>query len=777
MKSVNIIVYGLVQGVGFRPFIASLAEKLNINGQVRNSGGIVTIDACGTDDSISLMIEKIRHCECFGARVDNVIVKESNQIFKDFKIIESTSFDEGLRFLPPDMCVCEKCSREVFDISNRRYGYPLNSCVSCGPRFSIMENVPYDRDNITMNEFEMCDDCKAEYTGNGNRRRHAQTIGCKMCGPRLKFVSEDGSCIDTSDEACIDAAIEDIKEGKIAAVKDIGGFHFVLRTDCVDAITRLRKSKDRKNKPFAVMFPDIDSVKKYAFVSPDEEKLLLSNERPIVLVKRKKIQDKVLSEELFTGNDRVGAMLPCNPLQLILTNRIGPVVMTSGNKGNEPIITDDEDMMKLLDEKVVDVMLTHNRRIITPLEDSIYQVAISGHPQIIRRGRGLVPTPVIIKKHFCCDTIAMGGDLKSSFALSRGNAVYLSSYFGDLENFYSLKARNKSINNMMTLLDIHPQVAVTDCHPGYISSSLYETDLKVNDKKQIYHHHAHIASVMAEHGLTDNVTGVSFDGTGYGTDGNVWGSEFFCFKNMEFERMGHLGYVDMLGSDIAMKDGRYSLLAYIRDGVKRSLISIEEYNNILNLMNFTKNENEILNASFDNRIGIVKSSSMGRLFDAISTLLNICNYNSYEGECAVNLEIASLTYANESNSGDDSNIKHDSDKTIRYDFLKYIDDCNIIDGTSIVIYFYQRIIKGENAYKLACLFHKIISSLTVKICHNICSDKNIKDIALSGGVFVNRLLVKDIFTELEALGYNVYINELVPCNDQGLSLGQSYLIN
>ena len=479
----KITVTGLVQGIGFRPFVAELAEELKLTGQVKNLGGIVEIIVSGDKQAVDTFIHRLNFVggqevpsghrmnsafeyivELPGCRIDSLEMKEIAEdvllemyntdviINKDnvFRIVESGNGREERRFLPVDLPTCDRCIEEMHDVNNRRYRYPFISCTACGPRFSIQKAVPYDRDTITMDEFPMCKECNEEYTQKGNIRRHAQTIACKDCGPRLRYVmlqevasSGKNNVTDflqiENEQQAISEAVQALKNEKIGAIKDIGGYHFAFSPFSSRAAKRLREFKNRDKKPFAVMFLNLDEVKEYCEVSEKEAAILSSSARPIVLLKKKK--DFV--SEICGESDRIGALLPCNPLQILLLEETGPLVMTSGNRGGEPIIISEDEMSPYIGNGI-DFMLTHDREILTPLDDSIYQVS-EDKAQLIRRARGLVPEPIVLKRKLAKDTFTAGGDLKASFALGRDELVYMSQYFGDLEDVRCMESRENGL--------------------------------------------------------------------------------------------------------------------------------------------------------------------------------------------------------------------------------------------------------------------------------------------------------------------------------------------
>ena len=763
----KIIVTGLVQGIGFRPFIAELAEELKLTGQVKNLGGIVEIIVSGDKQAVDTFIHRLNFVdktqELQGCRIDSLeVVEISDDEWNDdtdiFSIVESGDGRESKRFLPIDLSTCDRCIDEMHDINNRRYRYPFISCTACGPRFSIQKAVPYDRETITMDDFAMCDACREEYIAKGNIRRHAQTIACKECGPSLRYVTD---FLQISDEQqAISEAIRELKNGKIGAIKDIGGYHFAFSPFSSRAAQRLREFKNRDKKPFAVMFLNLDEVKEYCEVSEKEAAILTSSARPIVLLQKKK--DFV--SEICGESNRIGALLPCNPLQILLLEETGPLVMTSGNRGGEPIVITEDEMRQYIGNGI-DFMLTHDREILTPLDDSIYQVN-EDKVQMIRRARGLVPEPIAMKRRLSKDTFAAGGDLKASFALGRDELVYMSQYFGDLEDVRCMESRENGLKRMENLLEIHPEVTVGDLHPAYVSAQ--------NTEHKIQHHHAHVASVIAEHGIDGKVLGIACDGTGFGTDGTIWGSEFLLCEDEKMTRVGHFTSVKLVGGDASAKNADMTLYSYMLCAKEKGL-SVEGFfdETIDACMSDSELQKlKLQEMAWKQNINTAYSSSMGRLFDAAAALLDICHYNSYEGECAIKLEPA----AHEGKQQLDRLRK--STKDI---YKIFVADCNKRDGywqvdsIKMLVDLYH--LKEDYSKEvLAYLFHLAISNAIVENASYICKEYDVKQIALSGGTFINRILLNEVMIGLRKSGLKVYINEMVPCGDGGIALGQMYLM-
>lgn len=678
---------GIVQGIGFRPTCQRIAIDLNIKGQVKNLGGNVELIITGDNKALDDFVQRLVSIfEIKSYKRDTI----EEKAFDDFKIVHSNRDDET-PFITPDLATCSECEAELKDKGNRRHLHPFISCTLCGPRYTIMNTLPYDRENITMSKFDMCDECVNEYTTPSDKRCHAQTIACKSCGPKISM--------------SIDEAYEHLSNDEIIAIKDIGGYHLSCKANCKAAAKRLRALKGRETKPFAIMFKSIEEIKEYCIVNDEEEKLLLSSARPIVLLKKLKDFDyEICGESAY-----IGAFLPCNPVQIMLLDKISPLIMTSANLSGEPIIIDDNEI-----KKFGVPTLSHDRDILTPIDDSVLFVN-DGKAHFIRRARGYVPLAIDIGIKSKNDTLLMGGDLKAVFGYHRDSYVFLSQYFGDLEDKAVFDSYKNNISRFGVLHGFKNDSVVCDLHPNYYSSNVFTAD------KKIQHHKAHVASIIAEHHLKGDVLGFAFDGTGYGEDGAIWGSEVFAFNGCEFKRVEHLDYTKMLGSDEVSKNSDLALSCYIGG-------------------------NELVEKAIKSNINTVNSSSMGRLFDAVSSLLDIKHYNSFEGECAEALE-------------------REATKTERYPIIK--PSYNPRD-----ILFEIKSLMGEySKNELALGFHIMLANLIL----NTAKKHGIKQIALSGGVFNNRLLLSKASELLTANGFEVYTNELVPCGDGGIALGQAYI--
>lgn len=785
---------------------------------------------------------------------EGVVLDEFGRELDDsFRIIKSDNYEEELRILPPDLPTCEKCEQELLDPNNRRYRYPFISCSQCGPRYSIMKAVPYDRENSTMASFTMCPDCAREYDEPGNIRRFDQNIGCPNCGPKLRYY--ENRLVDelqmTQDEM-LDITVSNLKAGKIGAIKDMGGFHLAFIPTSDEAVRKVRAFKDRQSKPFAVMFPNIDEIKKYCYVSEKEEEVLRSSPRPIVLLDRREEADE-FSDGICAGNDRLGAMLPANTLQIILTREVGPLVMTSGNKGGEPIIIEDMDMIKYLprvggssmadtemsavsyadssinkeqttyigseemneDELFLDFMLTNTREILAPLDDSVVQVTkihvgsrVKEIVQIIRRARGYVPEPIIIDEELRRQTFAAGTDYESSFALGKKNALYVSEYYGNITKPTVNEVRSKAIKRMEKLLAISPNRYIADMHPNYQTAK--DAD---NRAMQVYldgipqrvirrqHHAAHVLAVAAEYGLKGRVLGLSYDGTGYGLDDTIWGSEIFsCMLNETVDeeeaksestveirpkilRSGALLPVKLMGGSQTSRDVRTTLCGYIRAIEERQLVSGGTIDKVFRILGIDRGDYGIISACLKADIDTYYSACMGRLFDAVTALLGIRSRNTFGGESPIALEDAAVRAYKR--RGEKLILQEDGQLTLRV--IEPNDEKEIyrMDQTVLIADLMEKLVqiydsgldekaREEAIEDLALEFHSAIIASTVHICDMVCARDYIHRIAISGGTMFNRLLMDGIAGSLEEMGYGVFVNSRISNGDGGISLGQLY---
>ncbi|MGF7401378.1 carbamoyltransferase HypF [Thermoanaerobacterium thermosaccharolyticum] len=732
-KQINI--KGIVQGVGFRPFVYNLALKHNLSGIVFNTSSGLYINVEGYEDDIDAFVLELKENPPKLSKIDEIAIEDCDVIgYKDFSI-KSSKANDGFVPISPDMGVCDECVNEMMDEKNRRYGYPFINCTNCGPRFSIIEDIPYDRPKTSMKKFPMCDLCKGEYTNPLDRRFHAQPVACYDCGPLLKYVGENAN-VDP-----IMAVAEDLRDDKIVAIKGIGGFHLAVNALSRDAVFRLRERKNRYGKPLALMMKDIDCVKKFCYLSDDEMELLNSQRRPIVLLKKKH-----KFEGISDGLDSVGVMLPYTPIHYLLFEFIDfPIVMTSGNISEEPLCKDNEEALKRL-KGIADSFLLNNRDIVNRIDDTVTSYKANSE-RVIRRSRGYAPEPMVFKMDFK-PILAVGGFYKNTFCLTKGNYAFLSHHIGDLDNSKTYVYYTTEIKKYMKLFKVEPKYVACDMHPGYLSTQFAKSlDLPV-----IYtqHHHAHIVSCMAEYGIEDRVIGFSYDGTGYGLDGNVWGAEFLIADLKDFARAGHVRYNPLPGGELAIKKIYRTAIGFINEDMNY----YEEY-----LKRFDAKELEIIKTQIDKKINAPLVSSMGRLFDAVASLIGVKDTVQYEGQAAMELE---------------SIIETDPSY---YSFTVSSDDQYVVDTSDILRQVYADYKKGVNKGIISARFHNTIVEFTAYVALKLGEKYGIDKVVLSGGSFQNKYLLENITDRLSKEGFYVYSNSKIPCNDGGISLGQAVIVN
>ncbi len=749
--TVKIKVYGIVQGVGFRPLVYHMAKQEEIKGTVRNVGGYVEITAQAEKRAIDRFLATVRDRKDCGYEIIKLELEETPpQELEDFVIIPSSS-DGEVSVIPPDLPVCPVCQKELLNPSDRRYRNPFISCMSCGPRYTIIKDLPYDRNQTSMLDFEMCGPCREEYTSPESRRFHAQTISCNDCGPYLLYHDKkiEGSGEEKNQEA-FERALSVLLEGGILAVKGVGGYHFVCSPFREDTVNRLRKLKGREEKPFAVMFPSVSEVKKYCQVSAEEKSLLESKPRPIVLLRR---EGDFMASSTNKGSMYCGAFLPYTPLQLMLTEKLGPLIMTSANISDQPVIKEEEPMMALAAPELSGI-LYNTRRIVRSVDDSVAKI-VDGKPQLIRRSRGYVPYPVFISEEEGRGNIetkgqgifAAGGDLKAAFCFcEKGNAV-MSQHFGDLEESTVMEEYQRSYEDLRRLYRLEPVLAVCDLHPNY-HSARFAKSLGI-PLLEVQHHHAHIASVMAEHHLNGPVIGIALDGTGYGTDGTVWGGEFLVCENSDFIRAGHISPFPILGGDQSMRDaGKTAACCLFHWGLKDFI---------------TDERSQIIKAALDHQINLVYTSSAGRLFDGAASVLNIAHENRYEGECGALFEKEAVSAIR----------SHKNPSFMSFSVVK-TDKGWEMDPKPVFKALCER--RGrEETSALALGFHVAFAEGLLAICEKLKKDYQTATVCLSGGVFQNSVLTEHTIKLLRGNGFQVYMNLAVPPGDGGISLGQAYL--
>lgn len=753
-KRIFVKVEGIVQGVGFRPFVYNLAVSLNLYGWVNNNSEGVYIDIEGNDTKLKRFIEALNHNAPPLARVENITLKDLPPCnYENFTIKESKANESSITLISPDMATCDDCISDVLDNENRRYKYPFTNCTNCGPRFSIIKAIPYDRDKTTMKDFKMCDQCNEEYTNPLNRRFHAQPNACNKCGPQIWIEDSTGSHIESFTNP-INSTLRLLLEGKILAVKGLCGFHLVCNGTDYNAVNLLRTRKHRPHKPFAVMMKNIDIVKKYCEVNPLEESLLTGIRKPIVLLNQKK--DYNLPISIAPNQKTIGVMLPYTPLhQLLFEEGIEVLIMTSANIYGLPLEYENESARKNL-SSLVDYFLMHNRDIYVPVDDSVVKV-INNEVRMIRRARGYAPEP--LKFNINNNILACGPNMKNTFSISKDHFVFMSQHNGDLQNIETFDHYISNIEHFKDIFVFKPDYIAHDLHPTYTSSEYAKTyELP---SIEIQHHHAHIASCLVENNLNKQVIGIAYDGTGYGTDGKIWGGEFLICDLNSFNRVAHLHYVKIPGGEKAIEEPwrmgvSYLYATYDKFKHSNNELTIEKLKETI--ISLYGNEAVSLLKILQKNINCIETSSMGRLFDAISSLLGIRKKVSYEGQAAIELE---ATVEDEYISHYNYNISLDSINNVyiieTYDtLLEILEDINMKTEKNII----------------SSKFHNTVVDFTVETCKKLREQYEINDVALSGGVFQNSYLLERVIKNLEKESFMVYTHKEIPSNDGGISLGQ-----
>jgi hydrogenase maturation protein HypF len=750
----QILVRGIVQGVGFRPFVYSLAHRRSLRGQVFNDTAGVVIDVEGEERAIDELVREIRHHPPPASRVEAVVCSEpmAPAGYRDFRIVESAPAGRREAPVSADIGTCGDCLRELFDPDDRRYRYPFINCTRCGPRFTLVEDVPYDRARTTMRDFPMCAACRAEYENPLDRRFHAEPTACPACGPRLRLAEAGGRELDLlPGRDLFDCTRELLLTGAVVAIKGLGGFH--LACDALDpgAVERLRSRKYREEKPFALMAESVDVVREYCFVSEEEERLLISPERPIVLLPR--WPGTPIPHAVAPGISTLGFMLPYAPLHHLLLADLGrPLVMTSGNVSDEPICYEDGEAARRLG-RIADFHLVHDRRIRMRTDDSVARV-VSGRPTMVRRARGYAPAPLRTSFRFSREILACGGELKSTFCLARGEHAFVSHHIGDLENLETLRSFTEGIEHFERLFDLHPEVVAYDLHPEYLSTkhALGLADVAV--KIGVQHHHAHVASCMADNGVEGEVIGVAMDGLGFGTDGRLWGGEFFVADFSDAERIAHLDEIPMPGGARAIREPWRMAAVYLHRVLGDAFLELP----LPFVGDLDKNAWATLRSMVATGTNSPETSSMGRLFDAVSSLVGLRRAVNYEGQAAIELEAI-------------------ADPEVRSAYEFEIGEAGLIRAEPVIRQAVNDLLDGRPAPEVSAKFHNGVAELIASVSRRARDERHLKRVALSGGVFQNVFLLERVVRLLAPDGFEVLTHGRVPANDGGLSLGQAAVAN
>ncbi len=750
LKSYKIIITGQVQGVGFRPYVFVMAQKHNLKGTVSNNEEGVIIFITGVVEKVGLFYKNLIENPPKVSKINthSIVEIEMNR-FDDFQIVPSQKNSTLNLQLTPDFAICDDCKNEISDANNRRYNYPFTTCVNCGPRWAITNTFPFERNHTSIDKFEMCDACKIEYTNPLDRRFHSQTNSCGSCGVRIELTDNKNVKINISKTEIFKKIASLLKEGNIIAIKNTSGYLLCCDASNKQVIQRLRIKKNRPQKPFAILYPSLKILEHHLDVNQKQKEALTSSERPIVIIPKTNFKGNLALAELAPNLNQLGVMLPYSGiLQLLANELMMPIVATSGNLHGSPIISNNEESVEVL-QNIADYFLHHNLKITNPQDDSVVKFSKKFNYEVLfRRSRGYAPNYFNAAIKTELKIMAMGAHLKSTIAFLPNDYLYISQYLGSLDNFEVYNRFAETATNFIRLFEQTPDVILTDKHPIY-NSSLYGKELSKKLKTKLFevqHHKAHFASVIGEHNLFDNVDpilGVVWDGTGYGDDGQIWGGEFFTYQSKKIERISHFEYFDWLAGDKMAKEPRLSLFS-LADFQKELVLTEKFSKKELTIYQTLKKRNKF------------KTSSVGRLFDAVTSLLGICNINTYEGEAAILLE----------------------NQIINYDLKTCKTYCTVLEGNRIptkllLSNLYSDLKKGVKKKTIIINFLYTLTTLVFQIAKN----KKINKIAFSGGVFQNTVLV-DMLKEIGGKEYKLFFNRNLAPNDENISYGQiMYYLN
>ena len=748
-KRFLIEVAGIVQGVGFRPYIFRLADRLKLTGFVNNNSDGVLIEIEGDQDSLNEFVSILKFQPPPLAQMTRIDVREiPKKEQSQFQILQSKVFQQKNTLISPDISICEDCIRELLDPKDRRYLYPFINCTNCGPRYTIISDIPYDRPKTSMSVFTMCKPCQKEYDDPLNRRFHAQPNACPDCGPSLEF-------IDVNSESDVMEPIKSLhkalESGQIAALKGVGGFHLVVDAKNNTAVKNLRLRKHRFEKPLALMVKDLLTAQKYAFINEIEALQLSSLQRPIVLCRKR--ENNGLSPDISAENDYFGLMLPYSPLHEIIfcTGNLEVLVMTSANISEEPICYENDECLEKM-KHIADCYLLHTREIYIRCDDSVMQI-MEEKPLYVRRSRGYSPRPIILSKPGK-SVLAVGSHLKNTICLTKDNLAFLSQHIGDLENLQTLIAFEHSIHHLQNMFEVEPELIVHDLHPEYLSTKWVQENSQV-EAKPLQHHYAHILSVMAENNIEDDIIGFAMDGTGYGADGKIWGGEVLTCNLNSYRRIAHFDYLPMPGGDKAILEPWRMAVSYLKK-------YFHEGPELANLF-FTDriDQIKIISQAIEKNINAPHTSSCGRLFDAIAAILGIRETVAYEGQAAIMLEALAMQAPQEMpDIGEFKLIENDG---------HYLIDPNEILRKIVIFRKEKCDVSG-----ISRAFHEALINVFTQIATIIRSETGIKQVALSGGCFQNIYLLRGLIQKLKINQFQVLTNSQVPVNDGGIALGQAY---
>lgn len=760
----RLLVRGVVQGVGFRPYVYQLAHRYGLTGFVRNTSMGVVIEVEGAQRVVDSFAEALPRD---GPPLMRIVTVERFELTpmqdERFVILESEAAGDTFALVPPDVASCEACLAETRDPANRRFEYPFTNCTNCGPRYSIIKDVPYDRAQTTMAEFVMCAACRREYEDPADRRFHAQPNACPACGPRLRLVAPGRKDRDAeSARAILEEVARLLLSGGIVAWKGLGGYQLACDARNRGAVAELRRRKHRNEKPFAVMVADVGAAERLCFVSESERSILLSSERPIVLLQRR--PEAFLAAEIACGNPSAGIMLPCTPMHdllfRILDEQAGqdvPLVMTSGNRSEEPIATEDHEAMRSL-AGIADAFVLHNRPIHTRVDDSVVRI-VEDKPTLLRRARGYAPQSVWLGRGEA-EVLACGAQQKNTLCLTKSGFGLLSQHLGDIENYETVQFFEQTLDRMQRLLHVRPDMIAYDLHPGYLSTQLAR---KMPAKRHVgvQHHHAHIAACMAEHGVEGEVIGIAWDGTGFGTDGTIWGGEFLVADFARFTRVACLRPVLLAGGDAAVREPWRVARSYLHDAyADPATFDMVASSGIGCGPSIADASIRILDAMLRKRVHAVATSSCGRLFDAVASLIGLRQTVSFEGQAAMALETIAAC------GGVFDPYGFAIDKSTSENLLQ-------VDTRPMVQQIVQDMRHGKQPDVISARFHQTLVAAAVEVCRMMRAKYALRRVCLGGGCFQNERLLRGCLDALRAEGFEVFYPQRVPANDGGIALGQA----
>ncbi|MEG4494812.1 carbamoyltransferase HypF [Microcoleus sp. D3_18_C4] len=789
-RRLRLSVEGIVQGVGFRPFVYGLAKDVGVVGWVKNTDSGVSIDIEGSIEQLQVFQKRLDQDKPPHAFLQHIETQWISLVgYTDFEIRPSDAADSSIAtpksaLILPDLATCPACLHEIDDPANRRYRYPFTNCTHCGPRFSILRSLPYDRPNTTMQRFQMCPECHAEYENPLDRRFHAQPNACPTCGPHLELCDRQGKTLASHDEALQQTA-NAIRQGKILAIKGLGGFHLVVDGGNETAVRALRDRKRRPDKPLALMYPSLELIREHCQVSEEEEKLLCSSEAPIVLL-QSKIQNlkSTIAPSVAPDNPYLGVMLAYTPLHHLLLSELGfPIVATSGNLSSEPICTDELDALNRLQD-IADLFLVHDRPIARPVDDSIVRV-VWDRPIVLRRARGYAPFPITppskSTSHNSSVILAVGAHQKNTVALYLNHQILMSQHLGDLDNLSTIDRFQEAIHHLLNIYEVHPTAIACDAHPDYYSTQFANALIEVKaESKQatgateqkrfpsavchlpsafrtstavipVQHHYAHVLSCMVDNQLEPPVLGIAWDGTGYGLDGTIWGGEFLNILANGFERTAHLRSFPLPGGEQAVKEPRRCALGLLYECFGNRAFEMSE---LAPLQSFSKQELKVLQTMLQRGLNTPKTSSAGRLFDAIAALLGLCQQASFEGQAAMQLEFATNGFK--------------THQAYPYEVLCPVHSPMILDYSPMLNAILDDIHEQISQEIVAAKFHNTLIEGMVAIANRV----GVEQIVLTGGCFQNRYLLEHTVDRLNTEGFSVYWHHRIPTNDGGIAAGQ-----